>query len=76
MKIRKGFVSNSSSSSFIIPKNFITDKEKQAIKELVENAKEGYFCENKESFYGKVHREEYEIISKLEEEFNLYLLEV
>ena len=54
MKIRKGFVSNSSSSSFIIPLHKITDEQKQMIynhieigkkidEELIKQGKEPYY---------------------------------
>jgi hypothetical protein len=40
MKIRSGFVSNSSSSSFVVTKNMITEEQIEAIKYHVNYAKE------------------------------------
>ena len=57
MKIRNGFVSNSSSSSFVLGKYFLTDEQikqfKNALSDINENSYEGYIGETKHYFQGE-----------------------
>lgn len=59
MKIRNGFVSNSSSSSFVVGKNFLTDDQivefRNNLEEINENNfGEGDISESKHYFQGNV----------------------
>jgi len=38
MKLRTGFISNSSSSSFVLSKNFVSDEEEREFREQMEKA--------------------------------------
>jgi len=57
MKIRQGFVSNSSSSSFVLDKNGITEKQMKIIQEWVDKnnySGETSINETKKHFFGKM----------------------
>lgn len=57
-KIRMGFVSNSSSSSFVLVKNMLTEDEIAKFKAFVrlhnDSASEGYIEESKSAFFGAI----------------------
>jgi len=55
MKIRQGFVSNSSSSSFVLDKNGMTEKQVEAIRNWVKNSinhEDTSINESNKHFYG------------------------
>ena len=59
MKIRSGFVSNSSSSSFVLDKDSLTEEQKVIFKRLIikhncENSADGYLYEGKKHFFGEI----------------------
>ena len=73
MKNRQGFVSNSSSSSFVIGKNFMTDEQISKFSDLVNgfNTNDGdtYIFEDEKYFFGEVDdRNDIEIENFIHEE--------
>ena len=71
MKIRKGFVSNSSSSSFVIGKNFMSEESIAAFRDVIKRSEsEGYddetfISEGKYYFHGEVSQHDEFIIDFL-----------
>lgn len=58
MKLRSGFVSNSSSSSFVLGKYFLTDEQiayfKSKLDDINDDNEEGYISDNKYYFQGEI----------------------
>lgn len=69
MKIRAGFVSNSSSSSFVLRKDEIPDSLQLRISELVEehnnNSNEGYLYESERHYFGDLCHHSHDLIDLL-----------
>ena len=73
MKIRNGFVSNSSSSSFCIGKNFMTDDQIDKLEEIIDDLDEDYgetyINDTKLYFFGNIdHLDHNKIFAFLESE--------
>ena len=78
MKIRNGFVSNSSSSSFVIGKYFMTQEQIKAFRikiTEISNSFEGeygaYLDESDHYFYGEVDHEAYDLYRELLDEIGV-----
>ncbi len=72
MKIKQGFVSNSSSSSFVIGKNFMTEEQVAGFSKFLRElhgsedcAEETYIFESKHYFFGKISQHDEEVVEFL-----------
>jgi len=76
MKFRTGFVSNSSSSSFVIGKNFMTKKQIDKFQDFVfdigkDGYSETYISEGKYYFMGSIEQSDYKKLDDIIEELKL-----
>lgn len=76
MKIRKGFVSNSSSSSFIVLKKNLDSKEQRILKGMIAKSdSEWNFKEDEDRITGYTSMDNYDLEERLKDKgFNIYAM--